>query len=68
VTAPINSLAETKQAALIFGKAKPRDDNATPVSSPRDDADVNALTNALGSSAPFRGPAPDDPSPGVGSD
>jgi len=68
VTAPINSLAETKQAALIFGKAKPRDDNATPVSSPRDDADVNALTHALGSSAPFGGPAADDPSPGVGSD
>ncbi|XP_017079563.2 heterogeneous nuclear ribonucleoprotein 87F [Drosophila eugracilis] len=53
VTAPINSLAETKQAALIFGKAKPRDDNTTPVSSPRQDLEdtVDALTEALASSA-----------------
>lgn len=39
VTAPINALAETKQAALIFGKAKPREDNATPASSPRQETE-----------------------------
>uniref|UniRef100_A0A6P4EP38 Insoluble matrix shell protein 4-like n=1 Tax=Drosophila rhopaloa TaxID=1041015 RepID=A0A6P4EP38_DRORH len=63
VTAPINSLAETKQAALIFGKAKPRDDNATPPSSPHQDIGVDA-------SCPFAGSAgaTDDPDPGVSSD
>ncbi|KAI8046490.1 protein qua-1 [Drosophila gunungcola] len=72
VTAPINSLAETKQAALIFGKAKPRDDNATPPSSPRQDMEstVDALTGAFSASRPFEGSAdaPDDPDPCISDD
>ncbi|XP_033167146.1 heterogeneous nuclear ribonucleoprotein 87F [Drosophila mauritiana] len=68
VTAPINSLAETKQAALIFGNAKPRDDSSTPVSSPRQDLDARA--DGLRASSPLSGsscaPSDHDHDPGVG--
>lgn len=60
VTAPINALAETKQAALIFGKAKPRDDNASPLSSPRENEEakkLEALSAAPGCSRGGAGPS-----------
>lgn len=61
VTAPINALAETKQAALIFGKAKPREDNATPASSPRQETEEEEkILSALPEASKNIEPIPED--------